>query len=439
MSFAANLALITGAIAALLLAMLIVRRAAKQLGLSAEVQRKSVHICTGLFAMTLPWIFRDDWPIYLMLGLTVLVMGALRLPALRGGIGGALHTVDRQSYGDFLLALAVGLVFLFSAREPVLYILPLAVLTLGDAAAALAGSAYGKRQFKVEAGTKSIEGSVIFFLVTAQIAMICLLLLSDVPRGNVITLALLISAFATLVEADSWRGFDNLFLPMGVLIFLSANMEVSGWQLLAQVLLFALATLAFRTIGAALGLSAHSARVYVICAFLLLSVTAWENAILPLSLLLAHAAARRLAPCKERFPDLDIVAAISLVSFGFLALGQALGPNALSFYGLAAACMTLALTCLALAPRPMPLRAILAATSGLILWLVWEWVQLMNPGTVLWHGKMQWGGAALLTLAALPPLLRPAQFQSARAAKITALGALPPALLYVAMMQGSTL
>jgi phytol kinase len=31
---------------------------------------------------------------------------------------------------------------------------------------------------------------------------------------------MMVAGFGTLVEAASWRGFDNLFLPLGLLIFL---------------------------------------------------------------------------------------------------------------------------------------------------------------------------------------------------------------------------
>ena len=52
--------------------------------------------------------------------------------------------------------------------------MPLAVLTLADAAAALAGSTYGRRFFTVDDGRKRVEGSAVFFTVTLLVAMVCL-------------------------------------------------------------------------------------------------------------------------------------------------------------------------------------------------------------------------------------------------------------------------
>ncbi|MBT8456139.1 MAG: hypothetical protein KJO15_08565, partial [Alphaproteobacteria bacterium] len=95
MTAAAQTGLVLGLIAGLLALMAGLGRLAKARGWPAEVQRKIVHVAAGGLAMGLPWIFAADWPVYLLLGLTLLAMGALRLPVLRA-MGGTLHGVDRQ-------------------------------------------------------------------------------------------------------------------------------------------------------------------------------------------------------------------------------------------------------------------------------------------------------------------------------------------------------
>ena len=99
------------------------------------------------------------------------------------------------------------------------------MLTLSDAAAALIGTRYGRKLFAVEAGTKSLEGVAMFFLVTWIVAMVLLLLMTDIGRVNVVLLSLAVAAFGALVEADSWRGFDNLFVPVGIHLFLARHLE----------------------------------------------------------------------------------------------------------------------------------------------------------------------------------------------------------------------
>jgi len=137
MTATAQIALALASIIALLGVMGVVKRLARSFDLGAEMQRKLVHICTGLYALTLPWLFPDRWPIYMLLALTLGVMLCLRIPRIaNAGIGSTLHGVERQSYGDIFLALAVGLCLFFAEDQLYLYVLPIAVLTLADAAAA---------------------------------------------------------------------------------------------------------------------------------------------------------------------------------------------------------------------------------------------------------------------------------------------------------------
>jgi hypothetical protein len=65
--------------------MALVRRAAQSMQISAEVQRKLIHVGTGLYAILLPWLFPDRWPVYVLIGVTLVVMLVLRLPNSRLG------------------------------------------------------------------------------------------------------------------------------------------------------------------------------------------------------------------------------------------------------------------------------------------------------------------------------------------------------------------
>ena len=206
-----------------------------------ELARKGVHVATGTYATFLPFMFGEVWPVLLLIGMAATAMLVLRLPHLaNAGLGSTLHGVARQSYGELLLAAAIGVVFALSIGNPVLYVLPMAVLTLSDAAAALVGTRYGRKFFEVEAGTKSAEGVAAFFLVTWIVAMVVLLLLSDVGRGNVILLSVIIAAFGAMVEADSWHGLDNLFVPVGIYLFLAGHIATPPQDLLVLAATFAL-------------------------------------------------------------------------------------------------------------------------------------------------------------------------------------------------------
>lgn len=421
-------------VAVLLAVMALVRAAARRAEISAEVQRKFVHVCTGIYAMGLPWLFPDRWPVYMLVGLTLVAMAVLRIPRIADGLGAAIHSVERRSYGDFLLTIAVGLCFFLADGAVLLYTLPIAVLTLSDAAAALVGTVYGTRRFRVESGHKSMEGTVAFFVITLLVALISLMFLSGLPPGNILVLAMMVAAFGTLVEAQSWRGFDNLFLPLGILMFLRTHGQSSLPELLTLVALFLAALVVFRGIGPRFGLTTHAARVYAVAMFLILVVVEVQTAILPGLVLLAHAWTRLRNPCTDDFGDLDIVAALALFSFGWLALGEATGWNALQFYGLTAMGLAMGLGTLALGNQRhwVPLLA-------LFLFAVHAAVTGMNPEHAKWAAPLWLLPCLCLILPAAAVTVAPDRFRTDRVMKLTLLSTPLPLGYYLFSIMGRTM
>ncbi|UWQ98621.1 hypothetical protein K3729_14445 [Rhodobacteraceae bacterium S2214] len=391
MTVVTQMVLAFGSVCVLLGLMAVVKRMAGAYGLSAEIQRKMVHIGTGMYALTLPWLFPDRWPVYVLVGVTLIVMLALRLPRVAsGGLGSTLHGVDRQSYGDILLAIAVGLCLFLSEDQLVLYVLPIALLTLADAAAALAGTTYGRRFFRVEDGQKSLEGCVVFFAVALLLSMGCLMAMTPFPPSNVILLSLMVAGFGTLVEAVSWRGFDNLFLPLGILVFLASHGDRDIGALISLAVLFAATLIGFRAVAPLVGLTNHAGRVYVTTVFLLLAVTSVHNALLPISVFLAHAWSRSTNPDKSAYPDLDVVAGIVILSLFWLTLGNATTWNAVSFYGISAMGMSLGFCVIALIPARARVRLVgaLCVVAALVVLRIVS-VTLNDP-VQNWNGPM-WG------------------------------------------------
>lgn len=424
--------LAAGSVVALLGVMMVIRRLAKAAGLSAEVQRKLMHVSTGLFALMLPWLFPDRWPVYMLIAATMLVMLVLRLPRFSSGLGATLHGVERTSYGDFLLALSVGLCFLLAKDNTLFYILPIAVLTLADAAAALAGTTYGTKRYVVEDGDKSLEGSVVFFVVTLLVAIICFLFLSKLPPANIMMLCLMVAAFGTLVEAQSWRGFDNLFLPLGLFIFLNGHYHSSLAELAVLAAMFLAALASFGVVGTKLGLTKHATRVYVVAVFLLLAAAKLQNTVLPIMVLAAHGWARTASPCDSRYPDLDIIAALGLLGFGWLAAGNATGLDAVSFFGLSAMGLAMGLTAVALGSIPVAIplaAAVLFVIRTLAVSRNSEQSNWAEPLTVL----------ALLSLlcTATVPLIRPQWFGKDRVLRLTLLALVLPLIYYAWAIAGS--
>lgn len=216
-----------------------VSRLAKLIKVDAEVQRKLIHISLGLYCLTFPFVFHAAWEVVatcaLAVGLFMLARGSMRK-----SLGGGLHAVERTSYGELLFAVSVALLFwlkdghfisttMHHKMPPgqILYILPILILTLCDAASALIGSRYGRRVFQIEEGKKSVEGVVVFAVTAWLLSLIAFLLLTDIGRGEAVLLAFITAVFGALLEAASWRGLDNLFIPLG-LYFLLSNLIYAG-------------------------------------------------------------------------------------------------------------------------------------------------------------------------------------------------------------------
>jgi phytol kinase len=236
---------IIGSVILLALVLWGVSKLAKIAKLDPEVGRKLVHISLGLYCLVFPFVFSQAWEVW---ATCVLAVGVFMLArgTMRESLGGGLHAVKRTSYGELLFAASVALLFWLKEGHyiagqqgkpivgPVLYVLPILILTPCDAASALVGSRYGKRVFRIEEGSKSIEGVVVFAVTAWLLSLITILLLTNIGRGEAVLLAFIVAVFGALLEAASWRGLDNLFIPMG-LYFLLANLLGYGVIGLAMI------------------------------------------------------------------------------------------------------------------------------------------------------------------------------------------------------------
>lgn len=264
---ALSLAKIVGSVLLLAAALVGVGLLARRLMLQAEVARKIIHVSLGLYCLTFPWVFDQAWEVA---AVCLLAGGVFVVARARPALGEGLHGVKRFSYGELLFAVSVALLFwlkdghyvldlhgLQTRPQLILYVLPLLILTLCDAASALVGVNYGRMRFSVEEGVKSLEGVITFILTAWIAALIALLLFTDLPRGDVIVLALITALFGALFEAASWRGLDNLFIPLG-LYFILANLLPRGTEeLLIATAAFAVGSVLLMGLGVKLGLTRH--------------------------------------------------------------------------------------------------------------------------------------------------------------------------------------
>ncbi len=183
-----------------------------------EAVRKVIHIGVGNI-IVLAWLFDIPQPIAVSVSL---LFSFLALLSYRVKILQSLNGVARDSYGTFFYAASIACLFALYWR-PGLHAyaaIGVLVMTWGDALAALIGRRWGRRQYVFAGVTKSWEGSAVMWLVSS-IAIAAVLSTSSwwmpgqpLGWGGVILGALAIGAISALLEMLSWRGLDNITVPL---------------------------------------------------------------------------------------------------------------------------------------------------------------------------------------------------------------------------------
>jgi phytol kinase len=192
--------------------------------LAPEVLRKSMHVTMGLTALTFPWLFETAWPVLAIGAAAVLAFVAVRvrLPFLRP-LAAALARVPRVSVGEFCFIAATCAVFVLAAHDLVLYLVPMLLLTLADAAAALVGTAYGRHRYITMGYHKTLEGSMTFLVVACACIYLPLVLLTPASSSDALIVAVLVAMAVTVLEAAMGHGLDNLAVPLGALAAIKAT------------------------------------------------------------------------------------------------------------------------------------------------------------------------------------------------------------------------
>ncbi len=193
--------------------------------LPSELTRKFIHIGAGMWVFGILSLF-DNWQIGIIPFTTFIGINFL---LYRYRIIGAMDTQD-NSPGTIYFAISVTLLFLLFWRPatPVDNV-PIAVagvmaMTWGDALAALIGKRFGKHKYQIGQSIRSWEGSLAMFIASTIAIFLVLFLLPGSPLSQnavvkfdiakAILIALITATFATLAEATSPHGTDNLSVPI---------------------------------------------------------------------------------------------------------------------------------------------------------------------------------------------------------------------------------
>lgn len=235
-----GMALVVGALAGLMSAL---RLYQKTCAPSPEWVRKLLHMGMGLVVLSFPWLFDRSWPVVVLAGVTSLGLLAVRVvKGLRDRVGDVIGGVARESLGEIYFPIAVATLFVLTLHEEqpferraLLYCIPILVLALADALAALVGVRFGRLRYATVEGHKSTEGSFAFFTVAFGSTYVPLICCDATDQARVFLIGLLLGFLAMMFEAIAWRGLDNLVLPLVSFLLLKSYLSLDMAHLVGRL------------------------------------------------------------------------------------------------------------------------------------------------------------------------------------------------------------
>lgn len=184
--------------------------------INAEWSRKIAHIGSGIVALTYPDYIHNHWVVFaLSLSFTIILYASKKLRLFP-----SIFEVDRKSYGELFFVWTSWLLFLLYqyTGEVIYFYLPFSIVVFADPMAALVGKSFPLKKYKIFGNTKSIGGSLAFFVVS--FALSYYFFSKTAFSGNVFLISLVHAAVLTFVEAISTKGTDNLTIPLVSVLFI---------------------------------------------------------------------------------------------------------------------------------------------------------------------------------------------------------------------------
>ncbi|MFL7791938.1 MAG: diacylglycerol/polyprenol kinase family protein [Anaerolineae bacterium] len=185
---------------------------------SVDFTRKFIHIAVGMWAYGTVLLFeRREFAI-----IPPLAFVAINAFSYWRGTFKAMETGEKGNLGTvyFPLSFAV-LIWLFWGR-PYLIVAGLMPMTWGDALAAVVGRRIGRRCYTVLGSTRSVEGSMTMFVAGWVAMSVSLMLLGTGDPMAALWVSAVTAFGATIVEAVSPWGIDNLTVPAISALILAA-------------------------------------------------------------------------------------------------------------------------------------------------------------------------------------------------------------------------
>jgi phytol kinase len=171
--------------------------------------RKTAHIMGSIVSFFLPFFVSNVVTIGIGIFFTLAILISKKKYFFK-----SIHDKECASVGEVLFPLGIALsAAVVWPASIIAYQGSCLVLGLSDGLAGYLGSVYGKRTYSMVWGSKTIEGSIIFFISTLIIFGAYYFGVNQISFWDIFILALY-TLVVTLFEAIFSRGWDNLVIPI---------------------------------------------------------------------------------------------------------------------------------------------------------------------------------------------------------------------------------
>ena len=189
-------------------------------GYSSSFTRKVIHIGVGMMSWIIPYLFSSPWPFVVACGF----FAVLNLLDYKYGFFSAMASSDKSNLGTVYFPIAAAVVAIIFWDRPPLMVAALMPLTWGDGIAPVVGKKFGKRLYHIHTSTRSLEGSLGFFVACFFFTWLALWLVEGSPvisPAEAILPALIVTITTTIAEAISIWGLDNITITAVSIFILS--------------------------------------------------------------------------------------------------------------------------------------------------------------------------------------------------------------------------
>ena len=179
--------------------------------LSAQTNRSVVHVSVGIIVSSFPFIFESA---SYAIGLGALFT-ALNMATLLMGKAQGMHGDKHGSWGTVWFPVAFTVLCVLFWHTPEIITISMVVLAIADPAASFIGRRWHSAHQVLWKDKKSVAGSTGFFAVSLSILLVGVFTSQTSQPWYLLLLAGgLVAMLSTAAEALSWRGSDNISIPL---------------------------------------------------------------------------------------------------------------------------------------------------------------------------------------------------------------------------------